>query len=90
MDKVAYNRQTLLFTPPRHPERSYSLITLAGSLFAYYRQAGKSEALEEAVNLEREAASLALRPTGHQGRSVAMGNLAKSLSYLSTRKQAEY
>ncbi|EJD03240.1 uncharacterized protein FOMMEDRAFT_156626 [Fomitiporia mediterranea MF3/22] len=61
-----------------HPDRSLSLDNLANSLRIRYEQHGRTEDLEEAIKLHRDA--LEFFPKGHPHCSMSLNNLANALS----------
>ncbi|EJC99246.1 uncharacterized protein FOMMEDRAFT_160846 [Fomitiporia mediterranea MF3/22] len=61
-----------------HPDRSTSLVDLANTLYSRYQQHGRTEDLEDAIQLQQ--AALELHPEGHPNRSISLNNLAHCLS----------
>ncbi|KAG2123451.1 TPR-like protein [Suillus clintonianus] len=71
-------REALQSCPPGHANRSWSLNSLALSLYDRFKQQGGPSDLDEAIELQR--AALLLCPPGHSLRSPSLNNLARSLA----------
>ncbi|GAB3141481.1 CHAT domain-containing protein [Amycolatopsis stemonae] len=71
---IRYGRSALAATSPRHPERPVRLSNLGGSLAELFALTGRSEVIDEAVSLLREAVA-----GNHPKRAMHLANLSTAL-----------
>jgi len=76
-EAILKHRKSLSLRPTPHPDRPWSLNSLAITLQARFKQTGSMTDLEEAILMHRE--SLSLCPTPHPDRSDSLNNLANAL-----------